>query len=222
MREECTPTLHPPLPFPSRGAGMEAPLWKATKTPGIRSLCFSSHFLPPHSLLFFLSFTWVLFAVVEYTVRCGRSLSRRPWQAKLGPQIRAVLGCCEGHESTNITPLSKRTLGPTTGSLCYCGSYTTGQSTERECNSYGWLITKSNPRPYGTAYSWNWEHVNSVLFFSHFHLFCLFQEFDSKLFISAIMKGHFRIVSVPDGYPCCLFDCDKPDQSFMLTICLRY
>lgn len=52
-REECTPALHPPLHFPSRGAGMEAPLWKATKTPGIRTLCFLSFSLPPHPSLSF-------------------------------------------------------------------------------------------------------------------------------------------------------------------------
>lgn len=58
------------------------------------------------------------------------------------------------------------------------------------------------------------------LFFLPF--FRLFQGFDSKLFISAVMKGHFRIVSVPDGYLYYLFDCDKPDQSCMLNICPRY
>lgn len=46
------------------------------------------------------------------------------------------------------------------------------------------------------------------------------QGFESKLFISGVIKGHFRIVSVPDGYLCRLFDSDKQDQSFMLNICL--
>lgn len=60
-----------------------------------------------------------------------------------------------------------------------------------------------------------------ILWLFSFSFFCFpfFQGFDLKLFISAVMKGHFRIVSVPDGYLCCLFDCDKPDQSFMLNIC---
>lgn len=86
-REECTPTLHPPLLAPSRGARMEAPLWKITKTPGSRSLCFSSFSLPPQPFAcFFLSSVRGLFAVVEYTVRSSRSLpegcgepGRSPW-----------------------------------------------------------------------------------------------------------------------------------------------
>lgn len=48
----------------------------------------------------------------------------------------------------------------------------------------------------------------------------LFQEFELKLFISAVLEGHFRIASVPDAYPTCLLDCDKCNQSFMLNICL--
>lgn len=65
---------------------MEAPLWKATKTPGIRSLCFSSFSLPPHPLL--ASFSPLckgLFAVVEYTVRCSRSLPEGCGELGRGP-----------------------------------------------------------------------------------------------------------------------------------------
>ena len=64
---------------------MEAPLWKPTKTPGIRSLCFSSLSLPPHPLLFFLPFVRGLFAVVEYTVRCSRSLPEGRGELGRGP-----------------------------------------------------------------------------------------------------------------------------------------
>lgn len=64
--------------------------------------------------------------MVEYTVRCGCSLPEGRGELGRGPPIRAVLGCCEGHESTNITPLSKRTLGPTAERLCYCGSHAAG------------------------------------------------------------------------------------------------
>lgn len=54
-REECTPTVHPPLLFPSRGAGMEAPLWKATKPQASELSVFypSLYLLTLHS--FFLS-----------------------------------------------------------------------------------------------------------------------------------------------------------------------
>ena len=63
-----------------------------------------------------------------------------------------------------------------------------------------------------------WRMLTLGLFFLPF--FWLYQGFESKLFISVVMKGHFGIVAVPDGYLCCLFDCDKPNQSFMLNICL--
>lgn len=56
---------------------MEAPLWKATKTSGITSLCFSSSSLPSHPFaLFFplLVFVQGLYAVVGYTMRSSRSL----------------------------------------------------------------------------------------------------------------------------------------------------
>lgn len=105
---------------------MEAPLWKATKTPGIISLCFSSFSLPPHLLLFFSC----LCAGSVCSSRIHNAVepqpSRGPWRARPGPLIRSALGCCEGHESTNITPLSKRTLGPTAERLCYCGSDAAG------------------------------------------------------------------------------------------------
>lgn len=54
---------------------MEAPLWKATKTPGIRTLCFLSVSLPPHPSLFFSLdlFMRGLFAAVEYTAECSCS-----------------------------------------------------------------------------------------------------------------------------------------------------
>lgn len=65
---------------------MEAPLWKATKTPGIRSFCFSSFSLLPHPLLFFLAFMRGLFAVVEYTVRCSRSLPEGWGERGRGPR----------------------------------------------------------------------------------------------------------------------------------------
>lgn len=65
-----------------------------------------------------------------------------------------------------------------------------------------------------------WSMLTLSLFFLPFFFFWLFQGFDSKLFISTVMKGHFEKVSVPDGYLCCLFDSDKLDQSYVLNICL--
>lgn len=67
---------------------MEAPLWKATKTPGITSLCFSSSSLPSHpfALFFFLlAFVQGLYAVVGYTMRSSRSLPERRGEAGRGP-----------------------------------------------------------------------------------------------------------------------------------------
>lgn len=121
------------------------------------------HQIPLFFILRLASSLFALFPLLFLSFVCSGRIhtavwpqpSRGPGQARLGPQIRAVLGCCEGHESTNITPLSKRALGPSTESLCYCGSHTVGPSGDGECNSYGWLITKSNLRPYGAAYSWN-------------------------------------------------------------------
>lgn len=60
----------------------------------------------------------------------------------------------------------------------------------------------------------------TLLLLVFFLFLFLFQGFDSKLFISAVIKGHFEIASVPDGNLGWLFDCDKPDQSCMLNICL--
>lgn len=151
--------------------------------------------------------------MVEYTARCSRSLPQGCGGARPGPLIRAALGCCEGHGSTNITPLSKRTLGPAAERLLLLRLTCSPVRADRECSSYGRLITKSNPGHCGTAYSWKWEHVNSLVVFPiFFSFFWLFRGFDSKLFISIVMKGHFRRVSVPDVYLCCLFGCDKPDE----------
>lgn len=138
--------------------------------------------IPLFFILLFTSSPFALFPLLCVRVVCSGRIhsavwpqpSRGPWQARLGPQIRAVLGCCEGHESTNITPLSKRTLGPTTQRLCYCGSHTAGSEQIENATHMAGLSQKSNPRPYGTAYSWNWEHVNSLLVFSILSLFFLF------------------------------------------------
>lgn len=65
--------------FPYRGEAAEAPLWKATKTSGITSLCFSSAVFTfsPFALFFSPSLSPLcsgLCAAVEYTMRSSRSL----------------------------------------------------------------------------------------------------------------------------------------------------
>ncbi|KAM7409082.1 hypothetical protein PAMA_002673 [Pampus argenteus] len=93
------------------------------------------HQIPLFFIRLFASSPSALFSPLCASVVCsGREHSaaqpqpcrglRRAWP---GPLIRAALGCCEGHESTNITPLSKRTLGPTAEHLCYCGSHAAGE-----------------------------------------------------------------------------------------------
>lgn len=86
--------MHPDPPpsflFPYRGEAAEAPLWKATKTPGITSLCFSSAVFTfsPFALFFSPSLSPLcsgLCAAVEYTMRSSRSLPEGRGGAGLGP-----------------------------------------------------------------------------------------------------------------------------------------
>lgn len=98
------------------------PLYGARPRPaGCGSLCFWCLPSAPHPRLFFSCFC-------AQTVHSGRAHNA----VKLQTFQRVILGPGGGPPtlikgpvramSTNITPLSKRTLGPTAERLCYCSS----------------------------------------------------------------------------------------------------
>lgn len=98
-QEECASNLHPLL-FPSEGQGWRSPYGKQPRPPGSQPCC--------HLSLFLKTFSW-------------RALCRRR-SCSHAQVFRLVVGgggadksctlLLSEHECTNITPLSKRTLGP--------------------------------------------------------------------------------------------------------------